>query len=114
MSDPDGRVDDLRVAAVYTGSGGRIFSQIAGERCGDAGSDPESRAPCDRSAASASDGGNSGPAACTGGDDWIGGIGDIAPKFTFGTFGPSAAVSTGTHLTGLEYGGVFFLWQAGP
>ena len=99
---------------VYAGSGGRVFSLIAGERCGNAGSDPEAGAPCGGSAASASNGGDSGSAACTGGGDRIGGMRNVAPKFTFGKFCPSAAVSTGTHSTGLEYGSVFFLRQAGP
>ena len=109
VSDPDGRVDDLRVAAVATPQSTpdqvEVFFSIAGERYGNAGSDPEAGAPCGGSAASASNGGDSGSAACTG--DWIGGIGNVAPKCTFGEFGPSAAVSMGTHSTGLEYGGVF-------
>ena len=92
----------------------RVFSPIAGERCGNASSDPEAGAPCGGSAASASNGGDSGSVACTGGSDRIGGIGNVAPKFTFRKFGHSAAVSTGTHLTGLEYGSVFFLRQARP
>ena len=96
-------------STVYAGSSG--ISPIAGEHCGNAGSDPEAGAPCVGSAASASNGGDSGSAACTGGGDWIG---NVAPKFTFRELGPSAAVSTGTHLTGLEYGSVFFLRQAGP
>ena len=107
-----GRVDDLRVAAVATPQSTpdqvEFFLTIAGERCGNAGFDPEAGAPCGGSAASVSNGGDSGSAACPGGGDWIGGIGNVAPKFTFGEFGPSAAVSTGTHSTGLEYGGVFF------
>ena len=85
-----------------------------GERCGNAGSDPEAGAPCDGSANSASNGGESGSAACTGGCDWIDVIGNVASKFTFGEFGPSAPVPTGTHSTRLEYGSVLFLRQAGP
>ena len=93
---------------------GSFSSPIAGERCGNAGSDPEARAPCGGSAASASNVSDSGSAACTGGGDQISGIGNVAPKFTFGEFDPSATVSTGTHSTGLEYGSVFFLRQSGP
>ena len=64
MSDQDGRVDDLRVAVVVTPQsmpdqlGGSFFSSVAGERCGNTGSDPEAGAPCGGSAASASGGGN--------------------------------------------------------
>ena len=108
MSDPDGRVDDLWVAAVATPQSTpdqvEVFFADCGERCGNAGSDPEAGAPCDGSAASAYNGRDSGSAACTGGGDWIGGIGNVAPKFTFVEFGPSAAVSIGTHSTRWEYG----------
>ena len=75
VSDPDGRVDDLRVVAVATPQSTQdqveVFFILS------AAATP---APCGGSTA----------------------IGNFSPKFTFGGHGPSAAVPTGTHSTGLE------------
>ena len=61
-------MDDLRVAAVAT-------PQSTSDQVAESG------------------GGDSGSAACTGGGDRIGGIGNFASKFAFWESGPSTAIS---------------------
>ena len=110
VSDSDGRVDDLCVAAVAT-------PQSTPDQANTAAAPAPTRKPeppavdqlPQRLVAE-----TRGSAACTGGGDRIGEIGNFASKFPFCESGPSTAILIGTHSTGLECGSVFFLWQGGP